>query len=137
MHNSKRKEEGGALQDKAVRRDWFSETQLRDGHKKDESEKKGIKSLGESQTNNPRFQKISLRIYVSAESWSVIQKGGKARSLGALFRPKDEEKAKVSKVRPCIDTNILISCQTIPAYIMSYNVNAEVNETFLSRLRAR
>ena len=65
----------------------------------------------------------------------MIQKGGKARSLGALFRPKDEEKAKVSKVRPCIDTNILISCQTIPAYIMSYN--AEVNETFLSRLRAR
>ena len=122
------------MQDKAVRRDWFSETQLRDGHKKDESEKKGIKSLGESQTNNPRFQKFSLRIYVSAESWSVIQKGGKARSLGALFRPKDEEKAKV---RPCIDTNILISCQTIPAYIMSYNVSAEVNETFLSRLRAR
>ena len=42
------------MQDKAVRRDWFSETQLRDGHKKDEREKKGVKSLGESQT--PCFQ---------------------------------------------------------------------------------
>ena len=44
------------MQDKAVRRDWFSETQLRDGHKKDErepAEKKGMKSLGESQTKHP------------------------------------------------------------------------------------
>lgn len=38
-----------------MRRDWFSETQLRDGHKKDEreGEKKGMKSLGESQAKHP------------------------------------------------------------------------------------
>lgn len=90
------------MQDKAVRRDWFSETQLRDGHKKDErelTEKKGMKSLGESQTNKHPFALPKLffsHIYLfSAESWSAIQKGGKARSLGALFRPKEEEKVKV------------------------------------------
>ena len=82
------------MQEKAVRRDWFSETQLRDGHKKDEreGEKKGMKSLGESQT----LPKLFLLTFIfSAESWTAIQKGGKARSLGALFRPKEEEKVKV------------------------------------------
>ena len=43
------RQDNGPLQDKAVRRDWFSETQLRDGHKKDEGERKGMKSLGGSQ----------------------------------------------------------------------------------------
>ena len=95
VHNSKRKEEGGALQDKAVRRDWFSETQLRDGHKKDESEKKGIKSLGESQTNNPRFQKFSFthlcfsgvlecdtKGWKSEKPWSPLQAKRRGESKG-------------------------------------------------------
>ena len=43
------RQDNGALKDHAVRRDWFSETQLRDGHKKDEGERKGMKSLGGSQ----------------------------------------------------------------------------------------
>ena len=67
------------MQEKAVRRDWFSETQLRDGHKKDEreGEKKGMKSLGESQAKHPFASKTFVsHIYLFQLSLGVPYRRG-------------------------------------------------------------
>ena len=78
------------------------------------------------------FQNFPTFIF-SAESWSAIQKGGKARSLGALFRPKDEEKVKVCNVhgRAYIQTKTILN---LPAQAESKVMVAikEVNENELS-----
>ena len=68
------------MQDKAVRRDWFSETQLRDGHKKDEreGERKGMKSLGESQTKHPSKTFLS-HIYLFSRVLECHTEGGKGQ----------------------------------------------------------
>ena len=101
MHNFKRKEEGGALQDKAVRRDWFSETQLRDGHKKDESEKKGIKSLGESQAKHPFASKTFVsHIYLFQLSLGVpYRRGEKPEALEPSSVQRTRRKSRYA--RPC------------------------------------
>ena len=81
------------MQDKAVRRDWFSETQLRDGHKKDErepAEKKGMKSLGESQTKHPfALPKLFFsRIYLFSGVLECHTEGGESQKPWSAFPTK-------------------------------------------------
>ena len=85
------------MQDKAVRRDWFSETQLRDGHKKDEREpvekKKGMKSLGESQTPTNTLllslpKLFSSLIYLFSGVLECHTEGGESQKPWSAFPTK-------------------------------------------------
>ena len=99
------------MQDKAVRRDWFSETQLRDGHKKDErepAEKKGMKSLGESQTKHPfPSQTFLSHIYLFSRVLECDTEGGKGQKPWSLIPTKGGGEGEGMQGRTHIKTKII------------------------------
>ena len=89
-----------------MRRDWFSETQLRDGHKKDEREKKGMKSLGESQTKQPFASKTFPHLSFQRSLGLPYRRGGKPE---ALEPSSDQRTRRKSRYAMCMA--VLISKQ--------------------------
>ena len=95
------------MQDKAVRRDWFSETQLRDGHKKDEREKKGMKSLGENQAKHPFASKTFFsHIYLFQPSLGApYRRAGKPEALELSSDQRTRRRSRYAQSCPYQNKN--------------------------------